>query len=321
MLDAFRMRRIFARDLYAALRVMPNLKDLTLSLTSKALTLTLNNLNPPFNLKRFSYSGETSNPVIRFLKDQPSITELGIWSYQAHTIQCELFQKPQHLPHLRKISGNLKNLLYLGPLRPIEAIVIVNNMETDSSMLARGIPDFTTPIVSIRFIESIPYYYSWTSTLQTLQSPRLISTLRYLQVEETSLVDSIINEQNFQASFQRIASLLGSFVVLETFELHLADVLEMPRVNTRVWAGSMGRLSSWVEFAASLKRVVSDGPMLKLSAELSLKMSNGRASAPQTQAAQRLDMLFRLARLPARFARPSWLKQAPFNAWIIILSK
>lgn len=53
-----------------------------------------------------------------------------------------------------------------------------------------------------------------------------------------------------------MASLLGRFVALETFELYLGDSLSMPIVDVREKAGCMGRLSSWTELAPSLESVV-----------------------------------------------------------------
>lgn len=187
IVNSFRMSRTSALNLYSALQLMPNLEDLTLSLTSKALKLTLNNINPPFKLKRFIYSGDTSNAVLQFLKNQSSISELGIWSYRIRATLFELFEEAECLPCLKRFWGNLDTLFFLGLSRPIELLVVVNNMDLDTMPIG-STPEPIASVISIHFIASTAYYFSWVSTLRSIIYPRLLATLRYLQAGEGVLV-------------------------------------------------------------------------------------------------------------------------------------
>lgn len=71
---------------------MHNLKDLTLLLTSKALTLALHTLNLTFQLRRLAYSGNSSLPVIQFLMDHISISALRMYGCPSYGTSQNLWR-------------------------------------------------------------------------------------------------------------------------------------------------------------------------------------------------------------------------------------
>ncbi|KAF8594020.1 hypothetical protein BDV93DRAFT_549351 [Ceratobasidium sp. AG-I] len=176
-------------EIRAALRVMPNLKDLTLVLTSKALTMTLHTLNPPFQLRRLVYSGNLSMSAIHFLMGQPLITELEFRGHSScgtsQNLRRALFQKPAYLPHLKTLSGPLSIVPLLSPSRPVSSIVLVDKANVNPEQLFEDIATTSVPLASIRLVSEDPFRGFWWLALKRLKSPSLLSSLREIQIDES----------------------------------------------------------------------------------------------------------------------------------------
>lgn len=187
-----KMLKTFAPDLHAALRLMPNLRDLSLTATSRALTLILNNLHPPFKLRRFSYSGDSSGPVIRFLMNQTLLTTLEMWdkpsNHAFRTLQHTMFRKTTYLAHLEQVLGPIDIAPYLVPMRPVTSIVIVDKNYIDFTQPIEYISESTSPISSICFIKQFYHWHGWRLAIERLKSPSFCATLRKITIQDIFLV-------------------------------------------------------------------------------------------------------------------------------------
>ncbi|KAF8597057.1 hypothetical protein BDV93DRAFT_527685, partial [Ceratobasidium sp. AG-I] len=179
-----------APALQAALRRMPNLLNLNISATSAALSSTLNNLNPPFRLGSFSYYGNSTGPVVRFLMSQPKPTKLEMWSKPSYNAY-ETFQKlipaeASFLPQLEQLSVPLDIVPHLVPLRPIETVVILDlGYWTPSNRHLEHLMKSTAPISSVCIVKSFVYCrHSWDPVIEQLNSTHLRAWLRCIKLEE-----------------------------------------------------------------------------------------------------------------------------------------
>ncbi|KAF8597050.1 hypothetical protein BDV93DRAFT_610583 [Ceratobasidium sp. AG-I] len=267
ILQPSRMHKSLAPNLRTALRLMPNLEELNLSATSNALAMTLNGLNPPFKLRRLSYSGNSSTPVIRFLMNQPLITKLEMLTPPYHReclkLRKVMFQKTSYLPRLEHLSGYINIVPHLASLRPVRAVVIADRTYGQPEYDVDYLGESTTPIVSIRFVSHFHYWRSWRSwreVVERLKSANLCATLKAIQFEKSYLETKFLSDK---PPGMYIASFLAGFEVLETFELSSTSPDGPNRADVILWLDDMLDLSSWTSIVPSLQRVVMYGVPLE----------------------------------------------------------
>ncbi|KAH7323434.1 hypothetical protein B0J17DRAFT_243619 [Rhizoctonia solani] len=122
-----------AKDLSSALKVMPNLRDLTAAMMAVDLSTCFDPLviNPPFSLQRLVIPLDITHSFYKLLKSQPSIKDLHIGS--EHTLgeydfSHYLSTQPQFLPNLTSITAPISILKGAIPGRPISHVVIVTEL-------------------------------------------------------------------------------------------------------------------------------------------------------------------------------------------------
>ena len=158
---------------------MPNLLELNHSFTSKALARKLNGLNLPFNLRRYSCSGNISTPVICLLKNQPlprkvnSATSLRMFKPQNYT-----FWNASYIPQLEQLSGPINVVSYLVSLRPTQSISIVDKSLKQPEKYVEHVGKPTTLIISVHFIERFCFRRGWHIVVERLKSADLCTISR-----------------------------------------------------------------------------------------------------------------------------------------------
>lgn len=182
-----------APALQAALLLMPNLQELSISATSAALSSTLHDLDPPFKLRSFSYFGNCSMPVIHFLMGQPTITKLEMWRNPSNSgheaVQKLMVTEIPCLPRLEHLTVPLSVASYLVPSRPISTVVVVDWAHWGSEDQLDHLVGSTVPISSICVIKNFSYRLrSWYSIIQRLNTDHLCASLRVIKLEEFILV-------------------------------------------------------------------------------------------------------------------------------------
>jgi hypothetical protein len=277
----FQICRHHALDLREALLVMPNLRDLSLDISTKASNIVFNGLRPFFKLDRFSYSSDTSLPLMRFLVcSQPSLTQLesrGSTSYESHgALLRYVHAMSSRLPCLNDLSGDYVLVSVLSPLRPIRSATITYWTPLYlSELLGSSLTRTSIPLRTLCLIENSWLWGSWTDFINSLRSARLNRTICEIHISVTINVCLTSNKLlllvltfcrslnaqthgglNLVSKLKNRVAEFSSFTALETFKLSPIEPINTRPIVAKRWLGDMGKVSAWIGIAPSLKRVV-----------------------------------------------------------------
>ncbi|CAE6411835.1 unnamed protein product [Rhizoctonia solani] len=221
----FQVSEEFAVQCRHALEALKNLKFLCLIVAPAVLEEILDHLTTPFNLNTFDHSGEFSQPLLRFLRMQPSLIKLGSYGpvnesedFEWH---CAIALETQILPNLAQVGGSLYFVALLMRLRPISSIRI-QSPSRSRTMAAFG--DLFTrsvvPITRIFIVEGDSEMGKWVTLMSRLRAQHAASSnLREITVAQLyKSGGNDVDRRNREKLFLDTCSFVFRFDALEKLE-------------------------------------------------------------------------------------------------------
>ncbi|CAE6501699.1 unnamed protein product [Rhizoctonia solani] len=258
-----------AEDLSAALKLMPNLRDLTAAMMTVGLSTCFDPLvlNPPFSLQKLAIPLTGTRTFYELLKSQPSIKDLHIGS--EHTLgeydfsHC-LSTQPQFLPNLTSITAPISILKGAVPKRPISTVMIVTELldwtDPGVTIIARSIWEpilcgSQVPITTIGIYHSPHSDDPWDQLIPAIKQFGVDKTLQRIKVVET--LDPPVTEWSKQETLsQRVnqMKILKGFDQLESLEFSEMPGISSPASDVMRWVGGMGNITAWKKHVPSLQQ-------------------------------------------------------------------